>query len=164
MRLQPSRGTTMIEAIATMVVLLIGLLAISQIVLSASKQNRANLSAAQAQMVAERELERLTAQGCSATPPCGNILLEENNVYSVFASASGEITNAAIPGATQREFHVAVDVDAPGRFEGAEVGEPQINRVLAAGSAGNIFNVRVTVSWVSDQVTRVVAMQTRMAP
>lgn len=148
-----------------MVVLLVGLAAVGQIVVGTAKRNRANLLQAQGQMVAERELERLTAQGCSTTPACGNIIALDNTTYSVFSSAAGEITNAAVANANQRQFMVAVDVDAPGMFEGAEAGAPVIGRVLAGAGVGTVFNVRVTVSW--DEPSRprqVVAMQTRMAP
>ncbi|MGA9525548.1 MAG: pilus assembly protein [Myxococcaceae bacterium] len=161
------RGVTVIEVMATGVVLILGLLGAAMLVHSTSKQNRRTLTQTQAQLIAERELERISALGCQFDPPCANIqALAAAAPYSVWQRANGGILTA-IPGAGDppaREYSVAVDVDPP--FEDGELGEPAVNRVLANGLTGNQINVRVAVTWKEpgDDQSRVYVLQTRMAP
>ncbi len=168
-RTHAPRGATLIEAMATMVVLLIGILAISLLILGASKYNRRNLAAVQAAMVAERYLEQLHARGCAQTPGnlCDNVKAFDNTLRTVCWSASGEAEEVAadvVCDDNRRAYRVAVDVDGHGTrpdgtslWEGSERGDPMIDPASA------VLNVRVAVSW-DDDVQQVVALQTRIAP
>lgn len=167
-RLRP-RGATLIEVMATMAVLLIAVAGITLMVLGATRQNRRNLGAAQASMVAERYLEQIVARGCDdmAGNPCSNVKALDRSTFTVCWTAGGEALEIpvadACPGGA-RDYRVAVDVDGHGTtpggaalWEGAERGDPQIP------AASNVLNVRVTVSWENDP-PQVVALQTRIAP
>ncbi|WP_228556643.1 hypothetical protein [Myxococcus sp. AB025B] len=163
------RGATLLEAMATMVVVVFGILGIALAVLASAKQNRRNLIQAQAGLIAEQEMERITAMRC-ATPapgrPCENIEALDRDRHEVWWSANGTPRYLA-PGAgepVRMKYDVAVDVDPP--MEGEEAGTPSLARdVLPGLRLANVVNVRVTVSWTDqDKVLRAVALQTRMTP
>ncbi len=160
------RGVTLIEVMATAVVLTLGLLGAAMLVNYTSKQNRRTLTQTQAQIIAERELERISALGCQLDPPCQNVKLLDQSRYQVWQRVNGGLLISA-PDAGEdpaREYDVFVDVDP--EFEDGETGEPAVSRVLADGQIGNQVNVRVAVSWVEpgEAQSRVVVLQTRMAP
>ncbi len=163
-----ARGVTLLEVMATMVVLLVGIAATMVLVTQINRSNRRTLTAAQAQHIAERELEDIIAMGCTLEPPCGNLV--DNRRYDVWQTAAGELRQSD-PGAgvVARKYEVAVDVDSaviPNTIESGSVGAPDVTRVLAAGQQGNVANVRVSVSWQEPERTgrQVVVLQTRMAP
>ncbi|MFP2928030.1 hypothetical protein ACLESO_23080 [Pyxidicoccus sp. 3LG] len=175
--LTASRGATLLEAIATMVVLLIGILGVALTVLAASRQNRRNLIQAQASLIAEQELERITAMGCTGLPasPCSNIQALDGSTRQVWWAAGG-MPRTQAPGAGQPprlRFDVAVDVDPGpgGTYEGNARGSPPVNRLVGATQLQEVINVRVLVSWpdmpltgLSANARRAVALQTRMVP
>ena len=71
-----SRGVTLVESLATMAILVGGIAAIGMTVVGTAKINRRNLTQAQALVVAERELERITQLGCDGViplDPCANL-------------------------------------------------------------------------------------------
>lgn len=161
------RGITLLEAMATMAVVVFGILGVSLVVLASSKQNRRNLVQAQASLIAEQELERIVAQRCAAQPPaapCANIAALDNTTRTVWWSSNGTPREVA-PGVgdpARLRYEVAVDVDPP--FEGQEVGSPAVSRMVTGQVLANAVNVRVTVSWLdADRGRRAVALQTRMA-
>ncbi|MFY2564358.1 type IV pilus modification PilV family protein [Corallococcus terminator] len=162
------RGVTLLESMATMTVVVFGILGVALAVLASSKQNRRNLIQAQAGLIAEQELERITAMTC-ATPapgrPCANIEALDRSIRSVWWSSNGTPRDT-VPGAgdpVRLKYDVAVDVDPP--MEGDERGSPQLNRTIATQALINVVNVRVTVSWRDpDAGRRAVALQTRMSP
>ncbi len=170
------RGSTLLEVAVAMAVLAVGIAAVGTLVVASTGQNRRTLGTAQAELVAARELERIVALGCtnpaSDTQFCDNLRALDNSAYDVFWSAGGAQTLAAVPNATQRTYHVQVDVDGTGVcgatncFEGVETGFPRLNRTLVAGqAAARLLNVRVSVSWTDPSRPRqVVALQTRVAP
>ncbi|MCP3102473.1 hypothetical protein LZ198_26725 [Myxococcus sp. K15C18031901] len=164
-----ARGITLLEVLATAVVLLLGLVAASQVVVATVAQNRRVLSQAQAQVIAERTLERLVGLGCAAGPPspCGPLMaLDAAPDEVVYWSASGEpsATATADDGSPRRAYTVNVDVDPP--FEGSERGQPALDRALdSAGQPGQMVNVRVTVMWDEPGRPRqALALQTRISP
>lgn len=165
-RRRAERGITFLEVMATGVVLILGLLGAALLVSYTNRQNRRTLSQTQAQIIAERELERISAMRCVPDPPCNNIQLLDDQSWSVYQRANSEVlTTAPGPGdEPAREYHVAIDVDPP--VEGSEVGEPALTRDLGNGQSGNQVNVRVTVSWrdTPQSPRRAVVLQTRMAP
>lgn len=168
------RGATLIEVIAAMGVMAMGIAAVSSLVLSATAQNRRTLAMAQAEAVAQRELERVLALGCtngtSDTIFCDNVRALDRTGYDVSWGVS------TLPGtattASTRTYHVDIDVDGPGNcngdpcFEGNETGAPLLARALVPGQpAPHVLNVRVTVSWTErDRPRQAVALQTRVAP
>jgi len=168
------RGTTLIEVTATMGILAMGIAALGSLVLVSSNQNRRTFANAQAEAVAQRELERILALGCSNggsdTNFCDNVRALDRTGYDLSWSA------AALPGATTtagtRTYHLDIDVDGPGTcngapcFEGNETGAPLLTRALVPGQpAPRILNVRVTVSWLEPNRPRqAVVLQTRVAP
>ncbi|NMO16054.1 hypothetical protein HPC49_39840 [Pyxidicoccus fallax] len=164
---------------ATMAVLLVGILAVSLTVLAAARQNRRNLIQAQATLIAEQELERIIGIGCAGPlgQPCSNIQALDNLPRPpVFWAADGELstTQNANPGRSNRlRFDVAVDVDpgAGGGFEGGARGSPAVDRVEGGAQLQQVINVRVVVSWqdsllagLAPATRRAVVLQTRMAP
>ncbi|MCE9668876.1 prepilin-type N-terminal cleavage/methylation domain-containing protein [Myxococcus stipitatus] len=169
------RGVTLIEVLATMAVLLLGVAAIMMLVTQINSSNRRTLTHTQAQMLAERTLENIAAMGCTPTPPCANILARDNTRTTVWQTAAGATLDAAPAddSVQAREYEIAVDVDSPlqasATIENGAVGQPAIDRNLVpgvAGTAGNVANIRVSVSWVepSRSGRQVVVMQTRVAP
>jgi len=91
------RGTTLIEVAATMGILAMGIAAIGSLVLVSSTQNRRTNANAQAEAIAQRELERILALGCSNgnsdTNFCDNVRALDRTGYDLAWSA------AALPGA-----------------------------------------------------------------
>ncbi|HZI13286.1 MAG TPA: hypothetical protein VE153_23090 [Myxococcus sp.] len=166
------RGTTLLEAIATMAVLVVGIMAVSMTVLAASRQNRRNLAQSQASLIAEQELERITAMGCTGpdTSPCGNIQALDGNTRQVWWATDGE-PRAQGPG---QRFDIALDVDpnASNQYEGSARGSPALDRTEGGQQLRQVINVRVTVSWQdtllpgfgTTPLRRAVALQTRMVP
>ncbi|MFP2928951.1 pilus assembly protein [Pyxidicoccus sp. 3LG] len=167
------RGVTLLEVMATMVVMLLGIAAAMLVVNRTSYSNRRTLTATQAQLIAEQELENIASLGCTVNPPCANVLNMDGDSYPVWQTTAGELRRAPPPaGVDAREYEVAIDVDSallPASLEGGLVGWPPVNRDLVPAMPGvgsNIANVRVAVSWVEENSTdrQVVVLQTRMAP
>lgn len=173
-KVRPRRGVSFIEVMAAMGVMAMGIAAISSLVLATSSQNRRTLAQAQAEAVAQRELERIVALGCnngtSDTAFCDNIRALDRSGYDVAWGTSTALGSS--PTAGTRLYHVDVDVDGPGDcngtpcFEGNETGAPILSRALVPGQpAPHILNVRITVSWLERERPRqAVALQTRVAP
>ncbi len=161
------RGITLIETMATMAILIGGIGAVGMTVAGTSTLNRRNLRQSQALLLAERELARLTQAGCDGVAPldpCANLKALDGAVLPpVFWAANGKLADTAGSGSPRARFDVAVDVDPP--FEAAEVGVPSLVRPLAGSEAGNLVNVKVTVSWNEpDRVPQTMVLQTRVAP
>ncbi|RKH59458.1 type IV pilus modification PilV family protein [Corallococcus aberystwythensis] len=172
---QHSRGVSLLEVMATMAVMLLGVAAAMTVVSQTSKANRRTLTANQAQLIAERTLESIQARGCTPAPSaCANIAGLDGNREVFYQTAAGDLLRQppSAPGAIARQYEVAVDVDAEflaSSLEGgaAGVGEPAVNRDLTStGLKGNVANVRVSVSWEEPEREgrQVVVLQTRMAP
>lgn len=171
-------GATLLEAMATMAVLVVGILAVSLTVLAASRQNRRNLVQAQAGLIAEQELERITAMGCTGAlaTPCDNVQALDGVTRQVWWAADGEPRDVAPPpGEPPRlRFDVALDVDpnTAGAYEGTARGAPALDRMEKGQALQQVINVRVTVSWQdtllpgfgTSPLRRAVALQTRMVP
>jgi hypothetical protein len=160
---------------AVVMVLALGTLGATFLVTQSVRANRQSLTGAQAQMIAEWELEQIEGEGCSSVivypgNPCHNIKrLDGQVIPTVYWSADGPVRTAPTPFA--RPYSVAVDVDGTGTnpisgtplFEGLERGGPALD--LYAGQTMNLLNVRVTVSWDEpNQPTHAVVLQTRVAP
>ncbi|ATB44811.1 type IV pilus modification PilV family protein [Corallococcus macrosporus] len=170
---QHQRGITLLEVLATMAILLLGIGAAMLVVSQTSYSNRRSLTATQAQIIAEQALENITLMGCAVDPPCSNLLGQDVN-YTLFQTAAGALSNEPPDDdeVVAREFQVAVDVDVPtqpGTIEPGSVVPASMTRDLVAeqpGSMGNVAHVRVTVSWREPERTdrHVVVLQTRMAP
>jgi len=173
-KVRPRRGVSFIEVLAAMGVMAMGIAAISSLVLATSAQNRRSLAQAQAEAVAQRELERIVALGCtngsSDTAFCDNIRSLDRTGYDVSWGAATQIGTS--PTTATRVYHVDVDVDGAGNcnggpcFEGNETGAPLLGRTLVPGQPPpHILNVRITVSWLERERPRqAVALQTRVAP
>lgn len=167
---------TLIEALISMLVAAVGVLGITSMLIASSTVVRRTYTNAQALALAQRELELISSRGCDGTaspPNCDNVTVLDGTVRQLWYSTTSGVVLTAPTAAdpTRRPYRVAVDVDAPGFFEGAERGEPLLNRGLdgaaygAGAVAGTLVNVRVTVSWEEPLGTRrAVALQTRMAP
>lgn len=161
-RARLQRGITLIETMATMAILTVGLLAVSLTVLQTVKSNRRSLSQAQASVLAERELESIVAMGCRASAlanACANITALDGTERGPFYwTADGAMTDVE-PTEPARQYQVLVDVDPPA--EDGETGAPAFD-----GVSPNIINVRVTVRWqeANEDQFEAVALQTRMAP
>ncbi len=165
-------GITLLEVLATMAILLLGIGAAMLVVTQTSYSNRRSLSATQAQLIAEQTLENITQMGCSVNPPCGNLAGLDGS-FNFFQTSAGELRRVppANPELIARQYEVVVDVDIPSdpnTIEPGSVAPAALMRDLTEGanSQGNLAHVRVTVSWRererSDQ--QVVVLQTRMAP
>jgi type II secretory pathway pseudopilin PulG len=173
-QVKPRRGVTFIEVMASMGVMAMGIAAISSLVLASTSQNRRTLAQAQAEAVAQRELERIVALGCSNgtsdTAFCDNIRALDRTGYQVAWGAASQIGSS--PSNSTRQYRVDIDVDGPGLcngapcFEGSETGAPLLSRQLVPGQpAPRVLNVRVIVSWVERERPRqAVVLQTRVAP
>lgn len=87
-RRQHARGITLLEVLATMAILLLGIGAAMLVVTQTSYSNRRSLSATQAQLIAEQALENITMLGCTLDPPCLNLVgLDET--FTVFQTSAG---------------------------------------------------------------------------
>ncbi len=167
-RRRAERGVTFIEVIATMVVLVIGLLGAGLMVSTTAKQNRRTLTQTHALLIAEQELERIRSIGCDeAANSCVNVQ-GMGRTFQMWQTAEGDVLDVAptTPGLVARQYDVVVDVDPP--FEGSETGAPLLNRIERGVTipANRIANVRVTVSWrdPGDTQAHSVALQTRLVP
>ncbi|MHA7628098.1 type IV pilus modification PilV family protein [Corallococcus sp. M7] len=167
MKSRAARGVTLLEVMATMAVMLLGVAAAMTVVSQTARSNRQTLTANQAQVIAERELESILARGCEGTNDCSNL---DNYTYTVYQTAEGDLRTTAPAGVVARAYDVDVDVDNSakvGTAEGTKWGEPSISRVLAGVSKGTLLNVRVTVSWTEQGIRegrQAVVLQTRLAP
>ncbi|WP_338871864.1 type II secretion system protein [Myxococcus stipitatus] len=170
-----SRGVTLLEVLATMAVMLLGIAAVMTLITHISASNRRTLTATQAQLIAERTLEDIASKGCTADPPCSNLVVFDNQRTTLWQTAQGKVLTAAPSagsGIVARAYEVAVDVDVSSNaatIEGGAAGTPPITRDLVAGQAssvGRLANVRVSVSWNEPARTgrQVVVLQTRVAP
>jgi len=165
-----ARGAGLIEVMATMAVMTFGILALGLTVSQTATQTRRNLSATQAQMVAERVLEGIVQEGCTGTiesGPCTNLIAREAP-RDFWVSAAGEVAEvqSTAPGLNQRRYHVSVDVDPPYENPAVAHGSPPVDRQLVPGAPpGNVVNVRVSVTWQEPgRPTQAVALQTRVSP
>lgn len=163
-----ARGLSLLESMATAVVLMVGILGVLLVLVASSRQNRRNNNQTQATLIAEQELERIVAMRCKGldTSPCSNIQALDRSVREVWWSANGQMSEDEPANAPEDQvvYTVAVDVDPP--VEGNEAGSPSLSRTVAGIPlpAGLIVNVRVTVSWVEPSFPRrAVALQTRMS-
>ncbi|NPD22381.1 type IV pilus modification PilV family protein [Corallococcus exiguus] len=169
MKSRAARGVTLLEVMATMAVMLLGVAAAMTVVSQTAQSNRRTLTANQAQVIAERQLETILARGCEGTKNCSNL---DNQSFTVYQTAEGVLRTTAptIPGLVVRAYDVDIDVDNSaqvGTAEGSKWGEPSISRVLAGVSKGTLVNVRVTVSWTEPGIRegrQAVVLQTRLAP
>jgi prepilin-type N-terminal cleavage/methylation domain-containing protein len=166
-----ARGMTLIETMATMVVLSFGLLGVTFVVLQGSRTSRRSYTQQQAYSIAEMELERLIRLGCTRDGfLCSNLVGFDGNTSTVYWGAEGAYSTSPDGGAgtTSREFQVAIDIDPP--FEGAETGSPPTARIGVVNLIQTtIVNIRVSVSWREDTQAdtapmRVVSVQTRVSP
>jgi prepilin-type N-terminal cleavage/methylation domain-containing protein len=169
MKHHAARGVTLLEVMATMAVMLLGVAAAMTVVRQTNASNRRTLTANQAQVIAEQALEGVMTQGCLDANCTG--LLDQN--YSVWQTATGgQWRNSAdVPtGVVAREYRVNIDVDnpkVPATMEGAKKGEPPLDRIVVAGQTATIVNVRVSVSWTEPGVRsdrQMVVLQTRVSP
>ncbi|NOK07607.1 type IV pilus modification PilV family protein [Corallococcus exercitus] len=170
MKQRASRGVTLLEVMATMAVMLLGVAAAMTVVSQTTRSNRRTLTANQAQIIAERTLENILQRGCQGSPNCDTV---RDNTFEVWQTADGFLRNTAPtdPKILARKYTVDVDVDnpkVPSTLEaGSGLGEPSLNRNLVAGTGGTLVNVRVSVSWDEPGIRadrQMVVMQTRMAP
>ncbi|RYZ37536.1 MAG: type II secretion system protein [Myxococcaceae bacterium] len=163
-----SRGVTLLEVMATMAVMLLGVAAAMTVVSQTSFANRRTLTASQAQIIAERTLENILTTGCQGMVKCGEVA---NESFQVYQTSEGLLrdTPPADPKVLARQYTVDVDVDnamAPLTAEGGKWGNPPLNRPLVGATTGNLVNVRVSVSWEEPGVRsgrQAVVLQTRMA-
>ncbi|WP_426756446.1 type IV pilus modification PilV family protein [Myxococcus sp. Y35] len=173
LKMRQHRGITLLEVLATMAILLMGIAAAMMVVTRTSYSNRRSLTATQAQLIAEQALENLTLMGCAVEPPCSN-LVGQDTTYTLYQTAAGALSNTPPPNpeVIAREFEVAVDVDVPSQLGTIEPGSTvpaDLTRDLIpgqVGTAGSLAHVRVTVSWREPERSdrQVVMLQTRMAP
>ncbi|WP_223642285.1 type II secretion system protein [Corallococcus sp. EGB] len=170
MKQRASRGVTLLEVMATMAVMLLGVAAAMTVVSQTTRSNRRTLTANQAQLIAERTLENILQRGCQGSPTCDTV---RDQTFNVWQTADGLLRDAAPtdPKVVARMYTVNVDVDnpqVPGTMEaGGGTGEPSLTRNLAAGSTGTVVNVRVSVNWNEPGIRadrQMVVMQSRMAP
>ncbi|MGE6756604.1 type IV pilus modification PilV family protein [Corallococcus interemptor] len=170
MKQRASRGVTLLEVMATMAVMLLGVAAAMTVVSQTTRSNRRTLTANQAQIIAERTLENILQRGCQGSPTCD---VAKDETFNVWQTSDGFLRNSAPtdPKVVARMYTVNVDVDnpqVPGTMEaGGSMGEPALNRTLVGASPGTLVNVRVSVSWDEPGIRtdrQMVVMQTRMAP
>ncbi|NVJ07684.1 type II secretion system protein [Myxococcus sp. AM001] len=173
LKTRQQRGVTLLEVLATMGILLMGIAAAMLVVTQTSNANRRSLTATQAQIIAEQAMENITLMGCVVEPPCSN-LVGQDATFTLFQTAAGALSDVPPTDETviAREFQVAVDVDVPaqiGTIEPGSVVPADLTRDLIPGqpgTVGNIAHVRVSVSWREPGRSdpQVVVLQTRMAP
>ncbi|NPC68606.1 prepilin-type N-terminal cleavage/methylation domain-containing protein [Corallococcus exiguus] len=166
-----AKGVTLLEVMATMAVMLVGIAAAMTVVSQTSNSNRRTLTANQAELIAERTLENIRAQGCTVAPPCGNLVGLDKSREIFYQTAGGELLTVKPAGLIARQYEVALDLDGTplvGSFENATtgLGVPAVTRNLVDGKPGNVVNVRVSVSWEEPGRSgrQVYVLQTRMAP
>jgi len=157
-----------------MAIVAMGIAAMGSLVVASTSQNRRTFANAQAEAIAQRELERILALGCtngnSDTNFCDNVRSLDRTGYDVAWSVAATLGTSVAP--STRKYHVDIDVDGPGLcngnpcFEGDETGAPILARPLVPGQpAPRLLNVRVTVSWTEkDRPRQAVVLQTRVAP
>ncbi len=172
-RRQHARGITLLEVLATMAILLLGIGAAMLVVTQTSYSNRRSLSATQAQLIAEQTLENITMLGCTLDPPCLN-LVGLDQTFTLFQTSAGALSRVppADPEVIARAYQVVVDVDLPSQVTTIEPGSvvpEDLTRDLVPGtpdSRGNVAHVRVLVSWQEQERSdrQVVMLQTRVAP
>jgi prepilin-type N-terminal cleavage/methylation domain-containing protein len=160
-------GATLIEVLISMAVAGIGITGVAALVVSSSNVVRRTQARAQAQELAQRELEGLVARGCLPDPSawCSNITALDGRSTTVWLGVDSQmlVVAPATPDPSVREYRVDLDVDPP--YEGTERGFPRIERPLdGATGRGSAVNVRVTVSWLEGQRRQAAVLQTRMAP
>lgn len=160
----PARGMTLAEVMITIAVLGLGVVGAGNVVSYSTRLGRHSLSTAQAQFLANRELERIVAIGCGNAQSCANLLALDRTSYSIYWTPSGTPSTSAPSGSNWQEYHVAVDVDSASSVEGGEKGEPELGRSLAGAGAGHQANVRVSVGWEEGKRRYVEVLQTRVAP
>lgn len=172
------RGSSLLEVMATMGIMAFGIVGLATAVGKTASDTRKNLRLTHGQMVAERVLEDLSLMGCTgAMPsPCAALMAKDRTARHYWVTAEGEMFDSTdTTGSTNpagrndmQYYHAAIDVDPPP--EGSETGDPVINRPLAAGTAGNVVNVRVVVSWIEGNINQVnpqyqtAILQTRVSP
>lgn len=169
MKQRASRGVTLLEVMATMAVMLVGVAAAMTVVSQTTRSNRRTLTANQAQIIAEQTLENILQLGCQGSPTCEVVTSE---TFDMYQTSEGLLRNAppTDPKIIARKYTVNVDVDnskAPGTVEEGKAGEPAITRNLVGTTAGTLVNVRVSVSWDEPGVRsdkQMVVLQSRMAP
>lgn len=167
------RGITLLEVLATMAILLLGIGAAMLVVTQTTYSNRRSLSATQAQLIAEQTLENITQMGCSMTPPCSNLVGLDGTTFNFFQTSAGKLRSEPppTPESVTRQYLVVVDVDIPSdpaTIEPDSAVPAALIRDLTniPNSPGNLAHVRVTVSWREQERSdrQVVVLQTRMAP
>ncbi|RKH04349.1 type II secretion system protein [Corallococcus sp. CA053C] len=169
MKQRASRGVTLLEVMATMAVMLVGVAAAMTVVSQTTRSNRRTLTANQAQIIAEQTLENILQVGCQGSPTCE---VATNSTFDVYQTSEGFLRNTPPTDANviARKYTVNVDVDnskAPGTLEDGKVGEPALTRGLVGATAGTLVNVRVSVSWDEPGIRsdrQMVVLQSRMAP
>ncbi|NBD07473.1 MULTISPECIES: prepilin-type N-terminal cleavage/methylation domain-containing protein [Corallococcus] len=169
MKQRASRGVTLLEVMATMAVMLVGVAAAMTVVSQTTRSNRRTLTANQAQIIAEQTLEDILQTGCQGSVNCNVV---QSRTFDVYQTAEGfqRTVPPADPKVVARRYTVVIDVDnsrIPGSIEGGMAGQPAITRNLVGGTPGTLVNVRVSVSW--DEVgvradRQMVVLQTRLAP
>ncbi|MBN8229229.1 prepilin-type N-terminal cleavage/methylation domain-containing protein [Corallococcus macrosporus] len=163
-----SRGVTLLEVMATMAVMLLGVAAAMTVVSQTTRSNRRTLTANQAQIIAEQTLERFLQVGCQGRVNCD----VPDETFDVYQTSEGFLRDTAPvdPTVVARKYTVTVDVDnskIPGSIEGGKVGEPALTRALVGATTGTLVNVRVSVSWDEPGIRagrQMVVLQSRMAP
>ncbi|WP_375756532.1 prepilin-type N-terminal cleavage/methylation domain-containing protein [Corallococcus exercitus] len=169
MKQRASRGVTLLEVMATMAVMLLGVAAAMTVVSQTTRANRRTLTANQAQIIAEQTLERILQEGCQGSPNCENAT---NQTFDLYQTSEGLLrtTVPADPNVIARKYTVTVDVDnskVAASIEDGKAGEPAITRGLVGTTTGTLVNVRVSVSWDEPGIRadrQMVVLQSRMAP
>jgi len=162
------RGITLVEALMSMAVAVVGITGAAGLVTTSSRVVRHTQTRNQAVELAQRELEDVVSRGCNPDPAalCSNIQALDGRTSTVWLSSDSGLKTVAptTPDPSLRQFQISLDVDPP--YEGTERGFPRIDRPLdGLTGQGAIVNVRVTVSWLESNRNRQVAvLQTRMSP
>ncbi|RKG60669.1 prepilin-type N-terminal cleavage/methylation domain-containing protein [Corallococcus sp. AB011P] len=169
MKQRASRGVTLLEVMATMAVMLLGVAAAMTVVSQTTRSNRRTLTANQAQIIAEQTLENILQRGCQGSVTCETASNETFDVYQTSEGFQRE-TAPTDPNIVARKYTVTVDVDnsvVPGSIEDGKAGEPAITRPLVGATTGTLVNVRVSVAWDEPGIRegqQMVVLQSRMAP
>ncbi|NNB93097.1 prepilin-type N-terminal cleavage/methylation domain-containing protein [Corallococcus exiguus] len=169
MKQRASRGVTLLEVMATMAVMLLGVAAAMTVVSQTTQSNRRTLTANQAQIIAEQTLENILQVGCQGSVTCDTATSQTFDVYQT-AEGFQRNTPPADTSVIARKYTVTVDVDnskVPATIEDGKAGEPAITRNLVGTTAGTLVNVRVSVAWDEPGIRsdrQMVVLQSRMAP